>query len=151
MTLEQEIALYENVMERIVAAYKSRMQDICKNADLTPPQFWALHAIRDGGRIKMSPLAECLSLSMGAASTLVDRLVGRGLVQREADPEDRRAVFVSLTEKGHKVLEEATNARRELNQLAFARMAPETRQQLLEGLQALVSTWESVASERKRA
>lgn len=151
MTLEQEIALYENVMERIVAAYKSRMHEICKNADLTPPQFWALHAIRDGGRIKMSPLADTLSLSMGAASTLVDRLVGRGLVQREADPEDRRAVFVSLTEKGDKVLEEATCARRDLNQMAFTRMAPETRKQLLDGLQALVSTWESVASERKRA
>jgi DNA-binding MarR family transcriptional regulator len=72
-------------------------------------------------------------------------------VQREADPEDRRAVFVSLTEKGHKVLEEATAARRDLNHMAFARMAPETRRQLLDGLQALVSTLDGMAPERKKA
>jgi DNA-binding MarR family transcriptional regulator len=152
MNLDQEIAIYENVMERLVAAYRSRMQEICRSADLTPPQFWALHSIAEGQRIKMSPLAECLALSMGAASTLVDRLVGRGLVQREADPDDRRAVFVSLTDKGRAVLEEAQSSKRDVTLSAFRRMDPQTRQQLLNGLQAMVATWESLApDEHKKA
>jgi DNA-binding MarR family transcriptional regulator len=143
-SLDEEIGQYEAIMERLVSAYRARMTEICKAADLTPPQFWALYAIADTQRIKMSPLADCLGLSMGAASTLIDRLVGRGLVQRESDPQDRRAVFVSLTDKGNRVLEEAQASRRDLNQQAFKHMAPEVRQQLVSGLQAMVSTWESL-------
>lgn len=142
--LDEEISQYEAIMEKLVSAYRARMSETCKVAELTPPQFWALYAIAGTQRIKMSPLAECLGLSMGAASTLVDRLVGRGLVQREADPQDRRAVYVSLTDKGNHVLEEAQAARRELNQQAFEHMAPEVRRQLVSGLQAMVSTWESL-------
>src|SRR5690349_19477083 len=104
MNIDDEITQYEEAMERLVSAYRSRMVELCRQADLTPPQFWALNSIEDENRIKMSPLADCLGLSMGAASTLIDRLVGRGLVQREADPQDRRAVFVSLTAKGRQVL-----------------------------------------------
>ena len=150
MSLEEEISRYEEAMERLVSAYRSRMVELCRQADLTPPQFWALNSIDDEHRIKMSPLADCLGLSMGAASTLIDRLVGRGLVQREADPQDRRAVFVSLTEKGRQVLVEAQEAKHGISQAAFKRMAPETRQQLLVGLQAMVAAWEELAPEASK-
>ncbi len=40
-------------------------------------------------------------------STLIDRLEGRGLVQRVADPADRRAKLVELTDAADSVLAEA--------------------------------------------
>lgn len=144
MTSSDEIERYESLMERLAGTYRGHMIKICKTSELTPPQFWALHTIRDAGRIKMSPLAELLGLSMGAASTLVDRLVGRGLVEREADAHDRRAVYVKLTDKGQGVLQDAASAKRELSEQVFAQLDPEARRQLLAGLTALAAAFEAV-------
>src|ERR1035437_4957810 len=100
MATVEDIKSYEVLMERLVGAYKARVFALCKQAELTPPQFWALKTIRDLSHTKMSPLADHLGLSLGAASTLVDRLVNRGLVERTTDAHDRRAVHVSPSAKG---------------------------------------------------
>ena len=51
-------------------------------------------------RRKMSELAQYLSLSMSGATRAVDRLVREGMIEREPCPEDRRAVFARVTDKG---------------------------------------------------
>ena len=147
MTLAEEVARYEALTERMVGRYRAKMVSMCRANDLTPTQFWAMHTLAELGSVKMSPLADALGLSMGAASTLVERLVTRELVQRRSDPDDRRAVFVQLTEKGRAVLGEAVGAKRELMQRVFARLSEADRERLLAGLEALVLVWESLPAE----
>jgi DNA-binding MarR family transcriptional regulator len=147
MSMEKELARYETLMERLMQTYKAHMIELCKCGDLTPPQFFALRTIRTLGKSKMSPLADELALSMGAASTLIDRLVSRGLVERTTDEHDRRAVYVSLTDKGEEVLRQAGEARRQTMRRVFQQMAPEARAQLLSGLDAHVEVWESLPVE----
>ncbi|MFJ7293523.1 MarR family winged helix-turn-helix transcriptional regulator [Streptomyces collinus] len=48
----------------------------------------------------MSELGETLGLAKSSLTGLVDRTVRRGLVLREADPRDGRAVRVGLTDQG---------------------------------------------------
>lgn len=144
MGLADDVARYEQMMERLMTAYKARMFRVCKAEDLTPPQFFALYTISRLTRTKMSPLADELGLSMGAASTLVDRLVQRGLVARDADVSDRRAVFVSLSDKGTRVLAEAKAARREILTQVFGQLAPEMRTEVLGGLDLLAGAWEAL-------
>lgn len=48
----------------------------------------------------MSELGETLGLAKSSLTGLVDRTVRRGLVLREADPHDGRAVRVGLTDQG---------------------------------------------------
>ncbi|MER5830875.1 MarR family transcriptional regulator [Streptomyces sp. NPDC002130] len=48
----------------------------------------------------MSELGEMLGLAKSSLTGLVDRTVRRGLVRREADPRDGRAVRVALTDEG---------------------------------------------------
>ena len=142
MQLTDDVAIYETLMERLMVAYKNRMIQICKAGELTPPQFFALMTISRLGRTKMSPLGDELGLSMGAASTLIDRLVTRGMVERDADPSDRRAVYVCLSAKGAAVLGEAKAARREILTQVFSHLAPDARRQLLIGLEALAAAWD---------
>ncbi|GAB3060070.1 MarR family winged helix-turn-helix transcriptional regulator [Sediminivirga luteola] len=51
---------------------------------------------------KLRELHQHVLLSQPALSRMVDRLVQRGLVDREPDPDDRRATRLSLTEAGRK-------------------------------------------------
>jgi DNA-binding MarR family transcriptional regulator len=48
----------------------------------------------------MSDLGTMLGLAKSSLTGLVDRTAKHGLVRREADPQDRRAVRVALTEEG---------------------------------------------------
>lgn len=142
--IDDDFRAYEALMERLMGSYKSRIFSMCKAAEMTPPQFWALKSIQEMDRTKMSPLADHLGLSLGAASTLVDRLVTRGLVERTTDAQDRRAVHVSPSAKGRQVLEEVMNARTALVRQIFERLPDAVRPQLLTGIQALVDAWESL-------
>lgn len=81
---------------------------------LMPQQHQALLSIRGSGgqALTMSGLADHLLLKHHSASELVSRLVALGLVQRAADPSDRRIVMVTLTAKAEEVLAALSAAHR---------------------------------------
>ncbi|MFF3503774.1 MarR family winged helix-turn-helix transcriptional regulator [Streptomyces sp. NPDC003247] len=60
----------------------------------------------------MSDLGELLGLAKSSLTGLVDRTVQRGLVRREGDPRDGRAVRVGLTEEGARLAQEFYDATR---------------------------------------
>ncbi|MFI5041133.1 MAG: MarR family winged helix-turn-helix transcriptional regulator [Acidimicrobiales bacterium] len=49
----------------------------------------------------LSEIIKNLGISKQAAGQLVDTLVTRGYLDRSVDPEDRRRLTISLTERGH--------------------------------------------------
>ncbi len=53
-----------------------------------------------GRCLRIRDLGENLLLSQPSVSRLVDRLANRGLVEKNADPDDGRGVIVSLTDAG---------------------------------------------------
>ncbi|MFQ6394811.1 MarR family winged helix-turn-helix transcriptional regulator [Nocardia sp. KC 131] len=59
------------------------------------------------GNYRMSDLANDIYLSQSALSRAVARLERDGLVSRTMCAEDRRAIFVCLTDKGREVYEHA--------------------------------------------
>lgn len=56
-------------------------------------------------RIKMTDLARLTLRSKSGATRLADRLEDAGLVRRESSPEDRRAVYLTLTDNGRALFE----------------------------------------------
>jgi DNA-binding MarR family transcriptional regulator len=58
----------------------------------------------EGGRLRMTDLANAVMLSSGGLTRLVGRLEERGLVRRDPDPTDSRAFHASLTEEGRQRL-----------------------------------------------
>ncbi len=55
--------------------------------------------------LRMSTIAERLILSKGGTTKVIDRLEAKGLVARNQDPTDRRALVVEITPDGIKALE----------------------------------------------
>jgi DNA-binding MarR family transcriptional regulator len=86
-------------------------ESILREYGLTPEQFGVLASIRsDGGSLRPVDLALMLERSPNSVSMLIDRMVKAGLVRRTRDRKDRRAVNVTLTNKGEKALEPAAPA-----------------------------------------
>ena len=55
--------------------------------------------------ISLKKLAQHMQMTVPATSLLVDSLVTKGYVRRDPNPNDRRAVCISLTEKGSTIYE----------------------------------------------
>jgi DNA-binding MarR family transcriptional regulator len=78
-------------------------------AGLNPEQYEALLAVKAfaaPGGLTISQLSERLQVKHHSAVNIVDRLVERKLVTREAGETDRRRRHVQLTAKGEKLIEE---------------------------------------------
>lgn len=67
---------------------------------------------RCAGPVRMSELADRLRIARRSATSVVDELVERGLVERAADPADRRAVTVDVTPAGRALLDQLVDRRR---------------------------------------
>jgi DNA-binding MarR family transcriptional regulator len=69
--------------------------------DVTMSQLKIMFILFVHGQIRMSDIAADLQVTLATATGLVDRLVEKGLVARESQPDDRRVVLCRLSESGH--------------------------------------------------
>jgi DNA-binding MarR family transcriptional regulator len=70
-------------------------------------------------------------------TTVVDALESAGLVRREIDPANRRAILLHLTDRGAGVRDDLRSARRQAAEELFAPLPPEDRKTLGELLDRL--------------
>lgn len=85
------------------------MQDLARH-QINVGEFDVLAALRRCGEpYQLSPnqLQHMVLISSGALTNRINRLEMAGLVKRTPDPEDRRGVIVTLTDKGFSVIEDA--------------------------------------------
>jgi DNA-binding MarR family transcriptional regulator len=61
----------------------------------------------DGGRLRMSELADAVLLSRSGLTRLVDRLEREGLLKRERCESDARGLFAEITPKGRRLFDAA--------------------------------------------
>jgi MarR family 2-MHQ and catechol resistance regulon transcriptional repressor len=69
--------------------------------------FGVLEVLLHKGPLPVNALGQKIRLTSGSISIAIDRLEEKGLVERKADADDRRARIVHLTAQGHKLIERA--------------------------------------------
>jgi DNA-binding MarR family transcriptional regulator len=100
--------------------------------DSTLPRFDVLSALyREKAPITMSQLTDHLLVSNGNITGLVNRLVEDGLIDRESDPDDRRAQRVALTAEGRAAFREMAEGHEALVDSLFAAMSDHDMDTLL--------------------
>ena len=72
-----------------------------------------------GGRLGLSELAAAIALSPSGLSKLLDRMQASGLIEREPDPGDARAVFATITPGGRDLVRRAREGHHTLLRQAF--------------------------------
>ena len=82
--------------------------------DLTPAAYLMLGLLRDRGQLRASVVSDFFAIDKGAVSRQVQHTVELGLVERTADPEDRRATLLALTDSGRERLAVVDARRRDL-------------------------------------
>lgn len=102
-------------------SFASRLPEYCQEhmGNATVHQLEVLHHLQRGA-MKMGDLAREVGISETSATAVVDRLVKQELLERRADPADRRIVLIAVTERASAMLADFTRVRRTMLAEAFA-------------------------------
>lgn len=73
--------------------------------DITNNDMHVIEAIGTGAPKNMSSIARELSVTVGTLTIAMNSLVKKGYVVRERGQEDRRVVYISLSDRGRKAFE----------------------------------------------
>jgi DNA-binding MarR family transcriptional regulator len=95
---------FVELMGRMSGHMRSRTPVEWSELELTMPQARTLFFLSNGPA-RMGDLSAYLGSGMPSATSMIDRLVKKGLVERIKDASDRRVVACRLTEAGTEVVE----------------------------------------------
>jgi len=118
--------------------------------ELTVAQMRALHGIGDHGDCTMGELAHKLGITLSAATGLVDRLIQRGLVERESGKDDRRVVYVRLADAGRRAREVFRKERQRHMAGALRRLSAHELERIADSINLLRSALEAARGEEEK-
>lgn len=107
---------------------------VAEQVDLVELRILVVLANRGASSLK--ELAERSRLHLTRTSRACERLVGKQLITRRDDPEDRRVAQLGLTAAGEAVVGEVTDARRKAIAPVLAAMSVSRRTELVRSLRA---------------
>ena len=93
-----------DLVQQMYAQCRSESTEGWTELELTMPQLHTMALLSQGAQ-RMGVIAWRLNSSQSAATSMIDRLVDKGLVDRVPDKDDRRVVACQLTEPGREEME----------------------------------------------
>ena len=105
--------------------------------DITNNDMHVIEAIGTGAPKNMSSIARELSVTVGTLTIAMNSLVKKGYVVRERGQEDRRVVYISLSDRGRKALEHHARFHREMIDGVTGDLSEEEMQVLVKALSRL--------------
>ncbi len=116
--ISRYVAELEKLRAEIISLYTDHLYGRDQKEGLTHVQAVLLKYLLDKESSTVSATADFLGVTMAAVSSLVDRLVRTGLLNRERSESDRRVVYISLTPGGREAIENhLIRQRKKLEQL----------------------------------
>jgi DNA-binding MarR family transcriptional regulator len=132
---------------RIARSRHALFQDLLHRYDVTLHQFHLLLYMKMSGNIKVTDLSEKMLVSKPTASRMINTLSDKGMVKKRADDRDRRLVFIVLTSKGERVVEEVQARQRELLSRVLGKMPASEMKVFLETLERIEGELAAIARE----
>lgn len=87
-------------IRKIIQAIDIYSRNLNKSFGLTGPQMIILQEIANHGKISVTPLSRHTSLSQATVTDITKRLENKGYILREKREDDKRSVYLFLSEKG---------------------------------------------------
>lgn len=109
------------------------------HAEVTPNQYRALVVLDEHGQMSVAHFARCCAIDRSTATRLCDRLVKKGLIDRERSFRDRRSVNVVLTPSARNLLESVARYRMNKISEVIHSVPVASHQQLIESLELVAS------------
>lgn len=122
---EELIKLFYYILKRMKKEWSSQIQGI------NHTQYLILKCLSHLGPQKAVQLAEVTQITPGAITSATDKLVAEEYAERKGDKEDRRVVYLEITDKGKELVESLTQAQNNVTKKFFQGLPDEDIQHLI--------------------
>ena len=110
MTSRSElVARVSELVDALSASGQMIPREFVLETDLTLPQIRIVYMLARGPA-RITDISKVNGMALANASSMVERLVGKDLVERVSDPNDRRVTLARLTDKGREVVDSVTRS-----------------------------------------
>lgn len=112
---DQQLKTLDDTLTRLgryFAALKKAEGD--QTTSISDAHLLLLRRLQEDNGMRMTQIAQLLSIKAPAVSAMIDHLEEVGIVERTPDPDDRRALLIRLTPKGRLTASEVESKRSNL-------------------------------------
>lgn len=138
---QQKVIINLRITSNVISAYQQQFMD---RFDLTMPQFNILRILRGAkGPINVNTVKERMIERSPNTTRLMDKLIEKGLIERIRCEQDRRVVYVSISELGQDLLSQIDRAP-EFSNITKPTISDQDAAQLSDLLDKLRDTYEGL-------
>lgn len=112
------------ISRQMARVYRERLAQY----GLSQPQFFLLIALYEKDDILITQLAEKVALDKSTLTGILDRLERDGLIARHSTPNDRRALYIRLTERSRSLRDDLIHIYDDTNQQFLSRLTDQERE-----------------------
>ncbi|AIM17754.1 MarR family transcriptional regulator [Neobacillus sedimentimangrovi] len=94
------------VLMQTSKAIHDRIKEEMANIKLGITEFSVLEVLYQKGKQTIQQIGNCILISSGTMTYVIDKLEQKGLLSRNACPDDRRVIHVTLTVEGNELMNE---------------------------------------------
>ena len=102
MNINREIIVLSNLMGDVLRRF-NQVWEAHIGGEINHNQYRLLYYLKTGGMQEVVALAEQMSITPGAVSCISDKMIEKGLITRTRSEEDRRIVYLQISEEGERV------------------------------------------------
>jgi DNA-binding MarR family transcriptional regulator len=133
---DELLGQFEAVLYRI-ARIMAPSHEQAQQGRLSPPQYLVMRLLEREGPMRVSDVAAQMGVKAPAASMMLNGMHEHDLIDREPDPDDRRATLVSVSAQGAEALREAEETRRVFMRQIASELDPEEWATVIRGLNTI--------------
>jgi len=128
--------LAHDLGERLALLTSLLRRDV-RIGQISPTQALVLATLDRQGPKRVSELADIAHVAQPTMTTLLRKMADDGVVSRESDPDDQRAVLIGLTDAGRGLVRQVRAAREQLLDARLAGLAEADREAIARAIPAL--------------
>jgi len=126
-------------LRRILKVTEINSRKLARHSELTTSQHLLLQYVAQQGRALPSAIARAIGLKQATITVHLNQLEDAGLVTRDRDTEDRRRVWIQLTDAATKILGDSPDLLQSRFEKAFDKLADWEQAMLISNLERIAT------------
>jgi DNA-binding MarR family transcriptional regulator len=143
--MNSEMQLVE-LLRRINKEISKRLVPIFREQKLSIVEISVLMRMNRRPACRASELATMIGIPSSTVTGILDRLERRGLIERRHDPNDRRSILITETQKTKDFVADLMTSMEDMLREAFRSMPDSRTQRLIEDLRFILEALEQQSS-----
>lgn len=132
-------------LRRILRTTEVNARNFARETGLTMAQLLVLQVLADAGALAAKDISSRVGVSQATMTSVIDRMVGKGLVTREKSEVDRRQTMIMLTATGRARLDSAPDPLQEVYSARFQSLPDWEQALIIAALERVVSLLDASA------